>query len=99
VKTKRRRIVRRSSSPSQAVLNRRMREIWIDGFGLHPFGEQINPDMLRIALMELVSDDLYWIDMKQLIDQKQKVKSLMEQLKTPPRAFKNQHFSQPKEAK
>jgi hypothetical protein len=80
----RKRIRRSSAHPSQLVLNKRMREIWIDGFGLYPFGEQLNPDMLRIALAKLVEDDHYWIDMKQLIDQKAKVKSLMEQMKTPP---------------
>ena len=80
---------RANGTPSLKVLIQRMREIWIDGFGLMPYTSGIQADHIRRALIDLVDDDDYWIDLKQLIDQKEKVAALVKQLKTPPgRALK-----------
>jgi hypothetical protein len=80
----RRRGIRGNHTPSQAVISARMRELWIDGFGLLPTPfTVVQLDRTRKALADLVNDDLYWKSLTELSIQKQKVQRLIEQLKAP----------------
>jgi hypothetical protein len=75
---------RRSHKPdtSQHTLNKRMREVWIDGFGLYPFSPDAKTiDRIRIAMKELVSDSSYWEGLKKLCNLKGEVGKLTEVLK------------------
>lgn len=82
-KRRRRSLKRRSNAcPSQAVLNTRMRELWIDGYGLLPQGAtDLQVSRTRIALRSLVEDDTYWAGLRSLSDAKQQVNKLMAELK------------------
>lgn len=80
---RKRRVVRRSNAcPSQKVLNARMRELWIDGYGLLPQGAtDLQVSRTRVALKALVEDDAYWKGLHQLSIAKLAVNVLMTQLK------------------
>lgn len=78
--------IKRSNRVSQAVLNLRMREIWIDGYGLLPYPTpDISIDQLREALHELVCDQDYWSNLKVLAERKRDVAETMELLKKQPK--------------
>ena len=73
---------RRSKIPSQATLDKRMREIWIDGFGFLPqVPKELQIDRMREALRRVVEDDLYWTNLKKLIALKDDVSRMIERLK------------------
>lgn len=77
----RKRTARRNRT-SQTTLNRRMREIWIDGFGLLPgYPTEKQVLQMREALRVLVADTAYWHDLISLVCLKQDVHELQEKLK------------------
>ena len=74
---------RKRRKVSQVVLEKRMRQIWIDGFGLIPQGAtRENVLGIRIALGRLVADDAYWEGLCNLCDLRQSVDRLAQELKT-----------------
>ena len=74
---------RRHTTPaSQAMLNRRMREVWIDGYGILPnHGDESELRKLRTALRSVVDDDVYWKKMADLCACKRRVTDLMAEMK------------------
>ena len=81
--TQKRKRIRRSNTVSQATMNKRMREIWIDGYGLLPTGatpKQVT--MTRNALRSLVDDGDYWDGLMKLSALKAEVNELMTVLKS-----------------
>ena len=75
---------RRSNTTSQAAIDRRMREIWIDGFGLLPTGaSEIQVGKIRLSLRHLVDDDDYWDGLSKLAILNVGTRELIIALKSP----------------
>lgn len=67
---------------TQADVDRRLRKLWIDACGLmphHPSSKDLR--QAREAMRKLAADESYWQGLKELIEQKQKVSALLDQLK------------------
>jgi len=80
---KRKRVYRRRPwRRTQVVIDRRMREVFADGFGLLPYGATYKQvKATRLALTRLVDDDGYWQGLHELYEQKRKITALIESLK------------------
>jgi hypothetical protein len=74
--------LKRKRSVSQETMDRRMREIWIDGFGLlpSPTGER-ELTLLRNALRKVVDDDEYWRGLNAISGYKRLIAEHMEEMK------------------
>jgi hypothetical protein len=59
-----------------------MRELFIDAYGLFDTATDRRIEQTRAAMREVVEDEGFWIDLKQLVDQKAKIQALIVQLKT-----------------
>lgn len=78
---------RRAPSSSHAAIYRRMREIWIDGFGLLPRGASLEEiSHLRTALTKIAADEDYWNGLATLCALRRDANRLMEFLKNEPPA-------------
>ncbi len=87
MKRPRRNVKRSNKPPSQAVIDRRMREVWIDGFGLLPHSPtDAMLERLRLSLRKLADDDKYWRGLSELRSLKLQVTVLMECLRPPRQA-------------
>jgi len=74
-------IARRRNS-TQAVLTRRMREIWIDGFGMWPAPfTETQLIRTREAMRAVVEDQEYWDGLHRLGALKSEVGKLVKELK------------------
>jgi hypothetical protein len=72
----------KSKSTSQLIVNKRMREIWIDGFVIMPYGTaEPPPTMLREALRQVVNDDAYWVNLTKLREMKKSMDELSKSMK------------------
>ena len=68
----------------QASVTARMREIWIDGYGLLPYPAEPGAiNQIRRAMRELVADDRYWDGLEKLGWLKMQVQTMLTLLKTP----------------
>ena len=73
---------RSNKGPSQKVLDQRVREIWVDGYGLLPSVDGNHIESLRLALRKLVRDDAYWNGLKRLAQLKRMSSDLMNDIKS-----------------
>ena len=79
---KRPRVKRSNRPPSQAVVDHRMREIWIQGLVYLPHDiTEAEIGTIRIALRKLSDDQKYWDGLAQLRDKKIEVSKLADKLR------------------
>jgi hypothetical protein len=73
---------RRQNKISQSTMDRRMREVFADGFGLLPgVPTELQINQMRTALQRLAEDDRYWKGMMQLSSLKLQIHTVVEILK------------------